>query len=52
MVALRARSNNNVMRGHVTPASLSRHGYCGAAVLPHFNSGQFVERSEPPFCWN
>jgi len=43
MVALRAKSNNNSMIGHLTPATLSRHGYRGAAVLLPLNSGRFIE---------
>jgi len=43
MGTLRARSNNNLLLGHLPPATLSRPGYRGAAVLLHLNSGRFVE---------
>jgi hypothetical protein len=42
MVALRARSNNNVMLAHVTPTTLSRHSFRDAAVytrLPQDSAG-------------
>lgn len=42
MGALRARSNNNLLLGQLTPATLSRPGYRGAAVLLHLDSGRFV----------
>jgi hypothetical protein len=43
MGALIARSNNNLLLGHLPPATLSRLGYRGAVVLLHLNSGRFVE---------
>jgi hypothetical protein len=43
MGALRARSNNNLLPGYLTPATLLRPGYRGAVVLLHLNSGRFVE---------
>ena len=43
MGARRARSNNNLLLGHLPPATLPHPGYRGAAVLLHVNSGRFVE---------